>query len=96
MDHISACSASEYQSVTAADSKGTSAGRALRRGDVAGLLRTLRRDYQENAYFVTGQLDNAEIYSPDCLFADPTISFRGARWGTAERGLAVLAPSACA
>ncbi|KAI7845986.1 hypothetical protein COHA_000531 [Chlorella ohadii] len=69
--------ASEYQSVTAADSKGTSAGRALRRGDVAGLLRTLRRDYQENAYFVTGQLDNAEIYSPDCLFADPTISFRG-------------------
>ena len=96
MDHISACSASEYQSVTAADSKGTSAGRALRRGDVAGLLRTLRRDYQENAYFVTGQLDNAEIYSPDCLIADLTISFRGARWGTAERGLAVLAPSACA
>ena len=44
---------------------------------MAGLLRTLRRDFEANSYFVTGVLDNAAIYSPDCLFADPTISFRG-------------------
>ncbi|PRW51066.1 hypothetical protein C2E21_5369 [Chlorella sorokiniana] len=70
--------ADDYRAATtAATSPARAGGRALRRGDVAGLLRTLRRDYTENSYFVTGVLDNAEIYSPDCLFADPTISFRG-------------------
>ena len=71
------CSTDEYRASTAAARPAGPAGRPLRRGDVAGLLRTLRRDFLENSYFVTGVLDNAQIYSPDCLFADPTISFRG-------------------
>lgn len=48
----------------------------LRRGDVAGLMRELRADYRRQ-YFVTGLVSDA-IYADDCVFADPTISFRGA------------------
>ena len=70
-------SADEYRAATTPARPAGPAGRPLRRGDVASLLRTLRRDFLDNSYFVTGVLDNAEIYSPDCLFADPTIRFRG-------------------
>lgn len=51
----------------------------LRRGDVAGVLRTLRQDYERYQYFVTGVVSDA-IYVEDCVFADPTVSFKGGCW----------------
>lgn len=51
--------------------------KTLRRGDVAGVLRELRRDYARQ-YFVTALVTDA-IYDPGCYFADPTVSFRGAQ-----------------
>ncbi|KAK4849793.1 hypothetical protein QYF36_000851 [Acer negundo] len=42
---------------------------------VDDVVTVLKSDY-ENAYFVTGTFTSA-IYVEDCLFEDPTISFRG-------------------
>ncbi|WCJ41926.1 hypothetical protein M5689_022762 [Euphorbia peplus] len=42
---------------------------------VDDLIIILKADYH-NAYFVTGNFTSS-IYSQDCLFQDPTISFRG-------------------
>ena len=39
-------------------------------------LEMLKSDFTERAYFVTGVISQ-NMYSPDCLFIDPTISFRG-------------------
>ncbi|PNH11130.1 hypothetical protein TSOC_002059 [Tetrabaena socialis] len=61
---------------------------ALRRGDVAGLMRRVTADFKQ-AYFVTGVLDDS-IYEPDCYFADPTVAFTGVDlW---KRNLALLVP----
>ncbi|KFK37899.1 hypothetical protein AALP_AA3G043700 [Arabis alpina] len=53
--------------------------------DVMGILRS---DYG-NAYFVTGIFTSA-IYSDDCIFKDPTISFQGTE--LYERNLRLLVP----
>ncbi|KAL0710985.1 hypothetical protein Bca4012_017963 [Brassica carinata] len=45
------------------------------RDNVDGVMEILRSDYG-NTYFVTGIFTSA-IYSDDCIFEDPTISFRG-------------------
>ncbi|KAL4442443.1 hypothetical protein ABPG77_005027 [Micractinium sp. CCAP 211/92] len=60
----------------------------LRRGDVAGVLRALRDDF-DRAYFVTGQLSD-EIYDEACFYADPTVSFTGRE--LYKRNLALLVP----
>lgn len=46
-----------------------------RPGDVRGFMARLRADFQRQ-YFVTADVDLA-LYEDNCLFADPTISFRG-------------------
>ncbi|XP_023641220.1 uncharacterized protein LOC17892340 isoform X2 [Capsella rubella] len=65
--------------------------------DVDDVMGVLRSDYG-NAYFVTG-IFTSEIYSDDCIFEDPTISFQGEelqylRIGTElyERNLRLLVP----
>ena len=50
----------------------------LRRGDVAGVMRNITRDFKQKKYIISGLLTD-QIYADDCLFADPTISFRGAQ-----------------
>ncbi|PSC75331.1 Adenine phosphoribosyltransferase 1, chloroplastic [Micractinium conductrix] len=76
--------ASEYRAASAAAPPAP----PLRRGDVRGLLRELRADYGRQ-YFVTGLVSD-RIYTEDCLFADPTISFRGV--DRYKRNLALLVP----
>jgi hypothetical protein len=44
--------------------------------NIADILEMLRLDFTERAYFVTGVISQ-NMYAPDCLFVDPTISFRG-------------------
>ncbi|CAA7041200.1 unnamed protein product [Microthlaspi erraticum] len=56
--------------------------------DVDDVMGILRSDYG-NAYFVTG-IFTSEIYSDDCIFADPTISFQGTK--LYERNLRLLVP----
>ncbi|KAF3611645.1 hypothetical protein DY000_02051461 [Brassica cretica] len=56
--------------------------------DVDDVMEILRSDYG-NAYFVTG-IFTTEIYSDDCIFADPTISFQGTE--LYERNLRLLVP----
>lgn len=68
------CSAQEYERTAAA----APPSRPLRRGDVAGVMKAIRRDYGRE-YFVTGVLTDA-IYDDNCRFADPTVSFQGAHW----------------
>lgn len=64
-------SAKEYSAAAAASPP----AQPLQRGDVAGVLRVLRADF-DRAYFVTGQLSD-EIYDEACFYADPTVSFTG-------------------
>ncbi|KAL5768289.1 hypothetical protein ACOSP7_014845 [Xanthoceras sorbifolium] len=52
------------------------------------VVTVLKSDY-ENAYFVTGIFTSA-IYVEDCLFEDPTISFRGTE--LYSRNLKLLVP----
>lgn len=68
------CRAREYQQQASAEAAAP-APRPLRRGDVAGVLRALRADF-EAQYFITGVLTDS-IYDEQCYFADPTVSFRG-------------------
>ncbi|KAF8107690.1 hypothetical protein N665_0118s0054 [Sinapis alba] len=56
--------------------------------DVEDVMEVLRSDYG-NAYFVTGIFTTA-IYSDDCIFEDPTISFQGTE--LYERNLKLLVP----
>ncbi|CAN8269676.1 unnamed protein product [Cochlearia groenlandica] len=56
--------------------------------DVDDLMEILRYDYA-NAYFVTG-IFTSEIYSVDCIFEDPTISFQGTE--LYKRNLRLLVP----
>lgn len=56
--------------------------------DVEDVMEVLRSDYG-NAYFVTG-IFTTEIYSDDCIFEDPTISFQGTE--LYERNLRLLVP----
>ena len=44
--------------------------------DIADILEMLRLDFTGRAYFVTGVISQ-NMYAPDCLFVDPTISFSG-------------------
>ncbi|XP_010524906.1 PREDICTED: uncharacterized protein LOC104802824 isoform X2 [Tarenaya hassleriana] len=52
------------------------------------LMMILKSDYK-NAYFVTGVFTSA-IYADDCIFEDPTISFKGTE--LYERNLKLLVP----
>ncbi|KAH0881552.1 hypothetical protein HID58_068946 [Brassica napus] len=56
--------------------------------DADDVMKVLRSDYG-NAYFVTG-IFTTEIYSGDCIFEDPTISFQGTE--LYERNLRLLVP----
>ncbi|KAH0927925.1 uncharacterized protein LOC103849153 [Brassica rapa] len=56
--------------------------------DIDDVMEVLRSDYG-NAYFVTGIFTTA-IYSDDCIFEDPTISFQGTE--LYERNLRLLVP----
>ncbi|CAN1168023.1 hypothetical protein LINPERPRIM_LOCUS18993 [Linum perenne] len=56
---------------------------------VDDVVRILTIDY-ENAYFVTGRIFTSELYVEDCLFEDPTISFRGT--DLYSRNLKLLVP----
>ncbi|KAL4447868.1 hypothetical protein ABPG75_005087 [Micractinium tetrahymenae] len=76
--------AKEYQAAAAASPPAP----PLRPGDVAGVLRALRADF-DRSYFVTGQLSD-EIYDEACLYADPTVSFSGRE--LYKRNLALLVP----
>lgn len=58
-------------------------------GDTAAVLKALKADYLLRSYFISGVLSDG-IYDEDCLFADPTVSFRGRElW---KRNLALLTP----
>eukprot|EP00897_Mesotaenium_endlicherianum_P001101 jgi/Mesen1/10992/ME000097S10568 len=49
----------------------------------------LRADYEQRAYFITGNITEA-LYSEDCFFGDPTVSFTGLqRW---RRNIRLLVP----
>ncbi|KAJ4719622.1 Nuclear transport factor 2 (NTF2) family protein [Melia azedarach] len=56
--------------------------------DIDDIVTILKADY-ENAYFVTG-IFTSEIYVKDCIFEDPTISFRGTE--LYSRNLRLLVP----
>lgn len=61
----------------------------LWRGDISGVMREIKRDFNQNQYIISGIISD-KIYDPDCLFADPTISFRGLElW---KRNLQLLTP----
>ena len=53
------------------------------------LLEGVRADYEERAYLWTGDID-ASLYDADCLFTDPTLSFRGL--DRFQRNIASLTP----
>jgi hypothetical protein len=54
----------------------------------AALMEGLRLDF-ERQYLFTGEI-NPNLYDDDCVFTDPTLSFRGLK--TFERNLASLRP----
>eukprot|EP00898_Chlorokybus_atmophyticus_P000628 jgi/Chlat1/1566/Chrsp123S01847 len=57
-------------------------------GSVEEAITLLREDFAEE-YFVTARI-NADLYDDNCLFADPTVSFRGLeRW---RRNISLLMP----
>lgn len=69
------CRTKEYEEAAAASHDAA----PLPRGDVDGVLQELRADFGRQ-YFVSGLVTDA-LYAEDCLFADPTVSFRGAAAG---------------
>jgi len=56
----------------------------------AELRDTIREDFLERNYLWTGAL-TASAYAPDCVFTDPTLSFKGVK--TFERNLNNLSPA---
>ncbi|KAK9796278.1 hypothetical protein WJX73_003180 [Symbiochloris irregularis] len=53
------------------------------------MLFHLREDFEQHAYFVTGDINEA-LYDADCLFEEPTIRFSGLKkW---QRNLKLLVP----
>ena len=44
--------------------------------DPAALLHGVREDYEVREYLWTGDID-ATLYDEDCVFTDPTLSFKG-------------------
>ena len=55
----------------------------------AELLDGVRADYEERMYLWTGDID-PNLYSEDCTFTDPTLSFQGL--ATFQKNLAALQP----
>ncbi|CAI7913685.1 unnamed protein product [Closterium sp. NIES-54] len=56
-------------------------------GVLRELVEAIREDYEQRAYFVTGDI-SARFYDAACLFADPTIQFSGLRrW---QRNISLL------
>jgi len=55
----------------------------------SSLLMGLRDDYVERNYLWTGDIDSS-LYAPDCVFTDPTLSFKGL--DTFQRNVANLRP----
>ncbi|CEM11152.1 unnamed protein product [Vitrella brassicaformis CCMP3155] len=53
----------------------------------ADLVEAIREDYTQRAYFLTGDI-NDSLYADECVFTDPTISFKGLQ--TWKRNIASL------
>jgi len=71
------------------DRNGTARTRLQTSISTSELLRGVRADYLERMYLWTGDID-AELYDEDCVFTDPTLSFRGL--SAFEQNIANLKP----
>lgn len=67
-------------SAEATQSSDNTAQQRLAPGDITGLMAYLTEDFNQHAYFITGDINDL-IYDDNCYFADPTVQFSGlAKW----------------